>query len=153
MALYLVQHGKSLPKETDPDQGLSEEGVAETRRIAEVAAGYHVAVKAIHHSPKTRVRQTAEIFARELSPAGGVKQIDGIKAMDDVTAVAPDLSSEANLMLVGHLPFMARLTAYLVTGRIEPPVFRFQNSGIVCLEKRPGEENWQVNWALMPSVR
>jgi phosphohistidine phosphatase SixA len=28
-ALYLVQHGKSLPEETDPEPGLSKEGIAE----------------------------------------------------------------------------------------------------------------------------
>jgi len=31
MALYLVQHGKSLPKDKDPQKGLSEEGIIETR--------------------------------------------------------------------------------------------------------------------------
>ena len=152
MALYLVQHGKSLPKEADPEQGLSDAGIAETRRIAEVAAGHQVRVKAIHHSPKARARQTAEIFAEALSPAGGLKQIDGIKPLDDVTAIAPGLESEADLMLVGHLPFMARLSSYLIIGRIEPPVIRYQNSGIVCLDKLEGEENWVVGWALMPSV-
>ena len=39
MALYLVQHGRSRPKDVDPDQGLSDEGAAETKRIAEVARG------------------------------------------------------------------------------------------------------------------
>jgi phosphohistidine phosphatase SixA len=28
MAVYLVQHGRSQPKEIDPDQGLSPEGTA-----------------------------------------------------------------------------------------------------------------------------
>ena len=152
MALYLVQHGKSLSKEMDPEQGLSESGSAETQNIARVAAGYHVAVKRIHHSVKTRARQTAEIFAEALHPADGVHQIDGIKPMDDVTAIAPGLNPQDALMLVGHLPFMARLTAYLVTGRTEPPVFKFQNSGIVCLDKQPGETNWQIIWTLMPHI-
>lgn len=152
MALYLVQHGKNLPKEADPSQRLSEEGITETTTIAKVAAGYHVAVQSIRHSPKDRARQTAEIFAQALSPQNGVKQIEGIKPMDDVTVVAPGMTSEADLMLVGHLPFMARLTAYLVTGRIEPSIFRCQNSGIVCLDKLPGEENWQIKWTLMPNI-
>ena len=42
MALYLVQHGISRPKIEDPDPGLTDEGLAEVRRIAEVAAGYGV---------------------------------------------------------------------------------------------------------------
>lgn len=152
MALYLVQHGKSLPKETDPGQGLSEEGIAETRRIAEVAAGYRVAVKAIHHSPKERARQTAEIFAAALSPAEGIRQIEGIKPLDDVATVAQGLAPASDVMLVGHLPFMARMTAYLVTGRTEPAIFKFQNSGIVCLDRLPEDENWQIQWALMPKI-
>jgi phosphohistidine phosphatase len=152
VALYLVQHGKSLAKELDPEQGLSETGIAETRTIARVAAGYRVAVKRIHHSVKTRARQTAEIFSEALHPADGVHSIDGIKPMDDVTAIAPGLDPENALMLVGHLPFMARLTAYLVAGRLDPPVFKFQNSGIVCLDKQPDETSWQIVWTLMPHI-
>jgi phosphohistidine phosphatase len=152
MAIYLVQHGKSLAKDMDPEQGLSETGITETRTIARVAAGYNVAVKRIHHSVKARARQTAEIFAEALHPAQGVHQIDGIKPMDDVTAVAGGLHPEDALMLVGHLPFMGRLTAFLTTGRTEPPVFRFQNSGIVCLDRQPDESNWQIIWALMPHI-
>ena len=52
MTLYLVQHGKSLPKDIDPDRGLSEEGITETERIAGVAKGYGVAVSLIRHSSK-----------------------------------------------------------------------------------------------------
>lgn len=152
MALYLVQHGKSLAKEVDPDQGLSETGIAETRTIARVAAGYQVAPRRIHHSVKARALQTAEIFAEALHPTDGVHQIEGIKPMDDVTAIAPGLNPVDGLMLVGHLPFMARLTAFLVTGRTEPPVFKFQNSGIVCLDKQPDDTNWQIVWTLMPHI-
>jgi len=152
MALYLVQHGKSLPKGRDPEQWLSETGSSETRRIARVAAGYRVAPKRIHHSVKTRARQTAEIFAHALHPKDGVHQIEGIKPMDDVTAIAPGLNPEDGLMLVGHLPFMSRLAAYLVSGRIEPPVFKFQNSGIVCLDRRPEEKYWQIIWTVMPHI-
>ena len=47
MALFLVQHGKSLPKDVDPDQGLSQEGISEVDRIAGVAKGYGVGVSRI----------------------------------------------------------------------------------------------------------
>ena len=65
MALFLVQHGKSLPKDKDPKKGLSKEGTAETERIAEVARGYQIPVSRIVHSGKTRARQSAEILASE----------------------------------------------------------------------------------------
>ena len=80
MALYLVQHGKSLSREAGPDPGLSEEGIAETERIAGVAEGYGVRVAVIRHSAKARARETAErrretasrvVDSRERLPAAG----------------------------------------------------------------------------------
>jgi hypothetical protein len=36
---------------------------------------------------------------------------------------------------------MERLTAYLITGYFEKPVFKFQNSEIICLDKDPATES------------
>ena len=47
---------------------------------------------------------------------------------------------------------MERLTAYLITGSMERPVFKFQNSGIVCLDKVPDTESWVIKWTLMPHI-
>jgi len=152
MALYLVQHGKSLSKNVDPEQGLSEEGIAETKSIADVARGYQVKVSNIKQSGKKRARQTAEIFAEALDPADGVAEVSGLKPMDDVAAAAAGLDAAANTMLVGHLPFMERMTSFLVTGSSEKPIFRFQNSGIVCLEKIPESGSWIIAWTLMPNI-
>jgi len=152
MALFLVQHGKSLPKDVDPDQGLSEEGAAETQRIAEVAKEYNVSVKCIKHSVKTRARKTAEILATALNPADGIQEFSGIKPVDDVAAFAENVDPKDNVMLVGHLPFMERLTSFLITGSIENPVFKFQNSGIVCLDQDRETKSWFIKWALMPNI-
>jgi phosphohistidine phosphatase len=152
MALFLVQHGKSLPKDRDPNKSLSEAGIQETERIAQVAKGYEVHVSSIAHSGKTRARQTADIFASALNPEGGLQEIGGLNPLDDVTVVADAQDRTEDRMLVGHLPFMERLTAYLITGSIERPVFKFQNSGIVCLEKSPDTKSWVIKWALMPHI-
>ena len=152
MALYLIQHGKSLSKDQDPDQGLSEEGIAETQRMAKLAKDYDVAVSQIRHSVKTRARQTAEIFAQALNPKQGIQEVSGIKPLDDVAAYAADIDPAEDIMLVGHLPFMERMTAFLITGSIDKPVFKFQNSGIVCLEKDPEAQAWVIQWALMPNI-
>jgi phosphohistidine phosphatase len=152
MALYLVQHGKSLPKDVDPDQGLSDEGIAETKRIAQVALNYQVRVARIQQSGKKRARQTAEIFAAALNPVGGVEEVSGIKPLDDVKAFAANIDAAADIMLVGHLPFMERMTSYLVAGSDNRPVFKFQNSGIVCLEQDPDSSSWAIVWTLMPKI-
>jgi len=69
MALYLVQHGKSLPKDVDPDQGLSEEGVTDTERIAKVAQNCGVMVSKIKHSGKTRAQRIQDRPFRTDSPS------------------------------------------------------------------------------------
>jgi phosphohistidine phosphatase len=152
MALYLVQHGKSLPKEVDPDQGLSEEGKAVVARIASVARDYHVNVGQIRHSGKKRALQTAEIFAASLGLSENVKEQSGLKPLDDVSAMAADLNTRDNTMLVGHLPFMERLTSYLITGAPENLVFKFQNGGIVCLDADLEKNAWYIKWTLMPYI-
>jgi phosphohistidine phosphatase len=152
MALFLVQHGKSLPKDEDPKKSLSSEGIAETKRIAEVAKAYNVLVAGITHSGKTRARQTAEIFESILKPEQGIQESSGLNPLDDVTAFAEKIDSAANRMLVGHLPFMERMTSFLITGSMETPVFKFQNSGIVCLDKYPTTPFWVIKWTLMPNI-
>jgi phosphohistidine phosphatase len=152
MALYLVQHGKSLPKDVDPNKGLSEEGQSEVEMIASVARGYGVPVADIYHSGKKRARQTAEILAAALDVRDRTAERPGLNPLDDVTAVAQTIDAGENHMLVGHLPFMERLTAYLITGSIDKPVFKFQNGGIVCLDQDPEQRYWFIKWALMPNI-
>ncbi|MBU0736385.1 MAG: phosphohistidine phosphatase SixA [Proteobacteria bacterium] len=152
MAIFLVQHGKSLAKEQSPEQGLSREGTGDVERIAGVAKGYGIHVASIAHSGKKRARQTAEIFASFLKPAAGVHEKAGLKPMDDVTALAGSLKADDNLMIVGHLPFMERLTSFLITGDMDRPVFKFQNGGIVCLDEAPEEKAWVIKWTLMPEI-
>ena len=76
----------------------------------------------------------------------------GLKPMDDPAAFAKNIRVAENLMLVGHLPFMEKMAAYLITGGMERPVFRFQNGGIVCLDHYPDTEQWIIKWALMPQI-
>ena len=152
MAIFLVQHGKSLSKELDPEQRLSPEGISDVERIADVARGYDVHVASISHSGKKRALQTAEIFYSALKPMGGVQEEIGLKPLDDVGAFADSLKSKDDLMIVGHLPFMERLISFLITGDIEKPVLKFQNGGIVCLDERPEGKGWVIKWTLMPKI-
>jgi len=152
MALYLVQHGKAVSAEQDPERGLSDEGFAEVERIASVARGYRVSVRSIRHSGKKRARQTAQILAAALSPPDGIERSDGIDPNDDVVPVAKELDEAEDLMLVGHLPFLEGLASYLVVGVAEHRVFALQNGGILCLDRDPGDRHWFIRWALMPHI-
>jgi phosphohistidine phosphatase len=152
MSIYLVQHGKNLSKDLDPDKGLSDEGVAEVKKIAETGKFYGVNVSRILHSGKTRARQTAQIFASTLEIKGEIEETEGIKPLDDVVEFAAKLDPESDIMVVGHLPFMEKLTSYLVTGSDQKPIFKFQNGGIVCLQKNPDEQSWIIKWSLSPQI-
>ena len=152
MALFLVQHGVNLKKDVDPDQSLSEEGIADVKRIAETAAHYNVKVGEIKHSGKKRALQTAEIFADYLQVAGGVQEMDGIKALDDVVPIAQGVDPGKNTMLVGHLPFMERITSYLAAGNPDITVMKFQNGGIVCLDQLDDTSDWAIRWTLLPNI-
>ncbi len=152
MALYLVQHGKAAPADIDPERGLTAEGRAEVERIADVAKGYRVAVRSILHSGKKRARETAEILAARLGTDIAVTAVSGMDPNDDIASFAEKLNASDNTMLVGHLPFMEKLAAHLVTGSSRPPVFKFQNGGILCLDKDRGTGSWVIIWALMPHI-
>ncbi len=152
MAIYLVQHGLSLSKEEDPARGLSREGVEKVRLIGDVAAHYSVQVKSIEHSGKARAEQTARVLASVLDPADGVSAREGIAPLDAVEPVAATLDPTLDVMLVGHLPFLERLTSFLTTGSSEYRPFKFQNGGMVCLDRDAEDEKWYVKWALMPDI-
>ena len=150
MALFLVQHGKSLPKEKDPDRGLSKEGFAETQKMAALAAENYIQIMRIIHSGKKRALQTAEIFVKALEPEAGIVKGPGLAPMDDVSIFASTVNSEENIMVVGHLPFMEKLVSFLVAGSQEKPVIKFQNSSIICLDTEDASEPWFIRWAQFP---
>jgi phosphohistidine phosphatase len=150
MAVFLVQHGKSLPKEKDPDQGLSREGLAETQAMATLAAENNVQVRRIMHSGKKRALQTAEIFVKTLEPEVGMSKGAGLAPLDDVATFAATLGNEENILIVGHLPFLERLVSYLVAGAPERGVIKFQNSAIICLDTEDTAGSWFIRWALFP---
>jgi phosphohistidine phosphatase len=152
MALFLVQHGQSLPKEIDPERSLSDEGRYTVERIAKVAADYKVTVSLIKHSGKIRAKQTADILASFLKPDQGVQETAGLSPNDDVGAVAETIGVDENMMLVGHLPFMERIVSYLITGSPNTKVFKFQHGGIVCMDKDADKGSWHIKWTLMPEI-
>jgi phosphohistidine phosphatase len=152
MAIYLIQHGISVSKDVDPDPGLSEQGRHDVQLIANIAASYNILPGQINHSGKKRAQETAEIFKRTLNVQKDIIQIKGIKPLDDVTSFAQRLDGSNNLMIVGHLPFLERLTAFLTCGNPDVTVFKFQNGGIICMDQLPPPYGWVIKWALMPNI-
>lgn len=150
MAIYLVQHGQSLPEEVDPQRHLSPEGEKEVRQMAAWAAARRLPVRRIVHSGKERARQTAELYAKALTPPGGVAERSGLAPLDDPQPVAAWLEHEQGVMIVGHQPFLGRLASLLLTGSPDPPVVAFSYAGIVCLQRSKEQPGWLIHWAAPP---
>jgi phosphohistidine phosphatase len=151
MEVYLVQHGEAIPKSEDRTRPLSDQGRKEVGQVAVFAAQMGLAVGQIRHSGKTRAEQTAAILGETLSPAVGVVAVPGLAPLDDVKPIADAIGGESQpVMLVGHLPFLARLTGLLLTGDADNQVVRFCMGGIVCLAR--DENRWQVVWILTPEM-
>lgn len=149
MFLYLVQHGIPKPKSEDPSQSLSDIGKTEVEAVAKVASSLNLKISKIFHSNKLRAIQTAEILEKYLKPEEGRQEAEGLKPLDDIKIWVEKIK-ELNkpIMLVGHLPHLAKLSSFLITGDEEKPVINFRQGAIICLEKR--ENNWMINWILHP---
>lgn len=150
MALFLAQHGVNLSKDLDPAKGLAQKGREQTVLIAKVVKNYEISVSKILHSGLERAEQTAQIFNDILMPDLGLEKSDGLAPLDDVAAFSGRIDPSGNVMLVGHLPFMDRLVSYLTAGDPELSVYRFQNSGIVCLDFE--NDNWFIKWTINPNI-
>ncbi len=152
MRLYLVQHGAARPESEDPQRSLTEEGRRTVERVAAWFSRLGAQPHRIEHSTKLRARQTAEIFASKLGATTPLVQCEGLAPNDPVEPVAERLAGErADLMIVGHLPFLSRLASKLLGVDPEHTLIRFHMGGVVCLEK--DEQNrWQLVWAVPPEL-
>jgi phosphohistidine phosphatase len=147
----LVQHGEAKPETKDPQRPLTDRGHEEVRRVARYAAAVGVRVAEIRHSGKLRARQTAEILAEHLKPPKGVHVMEGLEPNADPGKTRADLEQAGDgVMLVGHLPHLARLASSLLVGDPGREIVRFRNGAIVCLVRAEG--GWLVRWILTPEL-
>ncbi|MCD6297984.1 MAG: phosphohistidine phosphatase SixA [Deltaproteobacteria bacterium] len=153
MNIYLMQHGKQVSKEEDPDKPLSNQGKEDVERVASFLLRAGISVEDIFHSGKTRARETAEIMISKLIPGKESVKKNGLAPLDDVKEIAGEIENgQKDLVLVGHLPHLAKLTSLLITGRDSNTVVKFQQGGIVCLRHDDDEEVWAIAWMLVPEI-
>lgn len=152
MNLYLAQHGQAVSKDVDPGRPLSPQGELDVQRMAVFLDKSGVSVDRILHSGKMRAHQTAEILADKLLLKGDVEAIPDINPNDSVVDFAGKLHKiKHDSMLVGHLPFMAKLAAYLTSGYEDREILDYIPGTIVCLEQ-DADEHWHIKWMLRPDL-
>ncbi len=149
MNLYLVRHA-SYDKH-NPEKSLSPEGREEIKLTANHLKYKEIQqVSVIYHSGKTRARQTAEIISRFINPTEGLITAEDLDPMDPPQVWDEKLSgTNDDIMLVGHLPFMANLAEHLLGEKFNNKDIDFKAATIVCLSKQNGG-GWEHKWTLSP---
>ena len=152
MRLYLVQHGEALSKEVDSDRPLSDHGRRDIEGLAGFLANRDVRVSQVWHSGKTRARQTAELLAAAVAPGMKIEARAGLAPNDPIEDFAGKLATwREDAMVVGHLPFMARLVTRLVAKNDDGATVAYLPGSLVCLE-RDEDGTWAIAWMLRPEL-
>lgn len=147
--LYLIQHGEPLPKEENPMRPLSLKGQKDVQKVASACSRYGTEAEIIYYGTKLRARQTAEIIGKKLGIP--TEERAGIDPLDPVKPWLSELKkADRSMMIAGHLPFLERLVSLLLTGKEENHPVRFQQGGMVCLERNE-ESEWSIIWTLFPN--
>lgn len=152
MYLYLVQHGEAKSEQEDPSRPLSEKGIRDVRKVASfISQREKIEAECIFHSGKLRAAQTAGILSEYIQAGKGACEAEGLSPMDDPAGWAERLrGSGMDVMIVGHLPHLSRLSSLLLCGNPEAGIVNFKMGGVVCLKREEGK--WSVEWMVVPEI-
>ena len=146
MKLYLVRHGIYVPMDVSMTCPLSPEGRAEIYRLASFFSKLRLKVPNIFHSSKLRAIQTAEILANAVSD-GRCEFLEGLEPNDPIPPMLKIINARTeDLMLVGHLPYIAKLTDRILAVDEDITLVDYQPGTTVCLSNDSGQ--WSINWIL-----
>jgi len=145
MKLYLVQHGDALSKADDPDRPLSPKGQQDVAGMAVFLKKAKIEVDEVVHSGKLRADQTAIALLPEIAPI----MMEGLGPNDSTDSLIHGCEiAGGDLMVVGHMPFVARMAARCLTGDEHGVTVDFEPGTVVCLQRI--EDDWQLNWMKRP---
>jgi phosphohistidine phosphatase len=152
MKLYLVQHGEACTKEIDPERPLTERGKDDVDRLAAFLEKAGIRPDRLIHSGKLRAMQTAERLANAIAPGVELEASGLINPNDNPKAF--DWQSESwdrDTLIVGHLPFIAKLVSHLVIDDDDRLIAAYQPGSVVCLE-RQADHGWRIDWMIRPDL-
>ena len=152
MKLYLVQHGEACAKEVDPDRPLNDQGKADIERLAAFLKRAGIQVERVIQSGKLRAAQTAERLATALAPGVEVESSGIINPNDNPKAFDWQSGSwDRDTLVVGHLPFLAKLVSHLLMEDENRLITAWQPGSIACLQRDNGA-HWRINWMIRPEL-
>lgn len=157
MKVYLLRHGQAGPKEQgtpDEARALTPEGRQCT--LAMIRLLRHACRPVlIASSPLLRARETAVIARRALRIHEPLVHLESLRPGVPPAATARWLKAQRRnaIMLVGHMPDLAILAAYMTHG-IEQEGTAIRKSGIACIDfnGKVGRGSGTMDWLVFPAL-
>ena len=154
MEIYLMQHGSALPKEQDPEEGLSPDGKARIHASGKALKKMGITFDVILSSPKKRSKQTASIVAEELGfPPDKIIETEKVKALthpEETLTIVDECSGNQRILIAGHLPSVAEVASFLLTKGSKVTI-EFERGGCcrIDVEDLPAHSG-HLKWYLTP---
>ncbi len=157
MRLYLVRHGMAMTKDENPNRPLSEQGKRDVGRMASFLGRAGIRVTRVIHSEILRAQQTALAFSPVIGPGRIVEEMKDLTPASRLDSLAEAASGwTEDTMVVGHDPFMSRITSYLTCGDANAGVVAFDPGTVACLERDPiiteKGGHWMLMWHMSPTL-
>jgi phosphohistidine phosphatase len=153
MRLILVQHGEAVPEGVDPARPLTERGREDVKQLAAFLGGAGVRVARVVHSGKLRAQDSATILTPAIGADATVVMEKRLSPSDSPVYLCETANTwHEDTLVVGHQPFMSRLTSRLVLGVEQPVIVDFTPGTAVCLARRPVTRAWFLAWVLAPEL-
>lgn len=147
MKVFLVQHAEAKTEEEDPGRHLTEKGVQDARNLGKVLAERKIIPSAFWHSGKTRSLETAKTMASFFDKDIPFEEMHGMAPNDHPGPVADQLKD--GVMVVGHMPFLSKMVARMISGHEKAQVATFDYARCACLA---GDgKRWIIEWMLDPA--
>jgi phosphohistidine phosphatase len=154
MELYLMQHGLAEAAEVDPRRPLTAVGAAEVDSVGRLAGVAGVGLDEIWHSGKLRAQQTAQRLAVAIGGDPLVATRGGLEPDSDPAPIAGwvrGIARPRRVAIVGHLPFLSKLSAVLTGGDPFRGPIGFRNAGLVRMV-RGDAGRFEIDWVITPEL-
>jgi phosphohistidine phosphatase len=153
MQLILVQHGEAVAEAVDPARPLTERGREDIEQLATFLGAAGVRVARVVHSGKLRPKDSAMILISAIGADATVVVEKRLSPSDSPVYLCETANTwHEDTLVVGHQPFMSRLTSRLVLGAEQPVIVDFTPATAVCLARRPVTRAWFLAWVLAPEL-
>lgn len=158
MRIYIIRHAEAVPLEVsgvnaDADRPLTEHGHAQCRALAAALQKHGVRLDLILTSPYLRTRQTTQgLLDHWPLPRPPVEECAELAPGGKPSKVARELAKfkPDNAAVVGHMPDVAELAAWLIGSKKARLEFDKASVALIESEDTPSKGSGCLEWLVAP---